>query len=141
MLHLTKAVQKKCHWGDPALGLYQTYLGDLCPPNNRLNPDGTCAYAVFGQNNSCDSFCQIRTRFYYGAQQPYLSQGYWDGTGPFTFTAGRSQLYLGDRRLSRDRATVGVLNTGVSSASTYRTPLHITTMVDLSPSLRMDSIN
>lgn len=101
LLHFTTATQKACHWGDPKVGLDTIYVGNVCPPSDRVKEDKTCPVKyILGQDPACDSFCQVRTHFYYGGEQPYLSQGYFSGTGSFAFSPDLPQIYLGDRRLS-----------------------------------------
>lgn len=99
LLHLSTATQELCHWGDSKVSLDATYHDGVCIPRKKLKLDGTCELSCIGgtRNKGCDSFCQVRTRFFYGNEQPYLSQGYYSGVGEFKFAPEIFQIYLGNR--------------------------------------------
>ncbi|KAK5390211.1 hypothetical protein LTR20_003069 [Exophiala xenobiotica] len=62
-----------CDWSVAAPSLYHEYYPDDCPPRYYLRSNGECetewaAVDLF----TCAGFCQIRTTFYYGQEQPYV---------------------------------------------------------------------
>ena len=116
LLHLSMAAQEPCHWGDTRIGLNNIYRNDICPPRKKSNADGTCelSYLYPNKTNQCDSFCQVRTQFHYGAEQPFLSQGYYSGDGKPPFNPNYYQVYLGNRALTTDIKLGGTINAGVS---------------------------
>lgn len=67
-----------CLWTDSMPLLYHEYRNNACPPNFNLQPDGiNCEDHIvtsFAWNGywDCASFCQMRTTFSYGKEQPYL---------------------------------------------------------------------
>ena len=62
-----------CAWGTDAMPiLYHEYHEEDCPPVFHLKPDGNCTDYFINGGAICASFCQIRTTFYYGQEQPYV---------------------------------------------------------------------
>lgn len=62
--------------------LYHQYDNTNCPPRYSLKPDGTCPYMNHIVND-CAAFCEIRTYFQYGTEQPFANTYC---HGPFTCT-------------------------------------------------------
>ena len=50
--------------------LYHEYRSDKCKPKYKISDDGVCRQCNF-QENSCVAFCQVRTNFFYGQEQPF----------------------------------------------------------------------
>lgn len=77
-----------CNWTEDADNhayppLYQEFRGDKCPAPFHFQP-GTldCQFQLdpdypdFSTDHKCDSFCQVRTTFRLGREQPFLSNPY-----------------------------------------------------------------
>lgn len=63
-----------CLWQHATPDLYHWYTEPDCQA--RHHTDGkseNCQQIIDDKNKICDSFCQIRTQFHYGQEQPYLS--------------------------------------------------------------------
>jgi hypothetical protein len=65
--------------------LYKEYHADLCPPTNSMDSDGLCP-ATFA--NYCKAYCEVRTTFTYGVEQP-LDNPYCHG--PLTCSVGTNK--------------------------------------------------
>ena len=65
--------------------LYKEYGADLCPPPNTMDSHGDCP-ATF--KNNCKAYCEVRTTFAYGVEQP-LDNPYCHG--PLTCTVGTNK--------------------------------------------------
>jgi hypothetical protein len=88
---LTSAdVNYVCDWKDGEPVLYHEYHTDVCPAPNSLLPDGRCEPRIIkeGSPGNCDSFCQMRTNFYYGPEIP-LQDAYCHGPGSCTVSSNR----------------------------------------------------
>jgi hypothetical protein len=62
-----------CAWKDAEPELYKNYGPVDCPPLWRLQPDGKNCEEYRPDKQMCASFCQLRTMFFYGREEPYLS--------------------------------------------------------------------
>ena len=60
-----------CDWEGALPVLYKEYREEDCPANIKLLPGGSCGYPQCGA--PCGAFCQVRTNFYWGQEQPFLS--------------------------------------------------------------------
>ena len=89
-----------CHWGDPNVELGQSYGDDICPPAYSLTASGACVIKYLDKNQtSCDSFCQIRTHFFHGREQPFVTFGYFIGPRDVNLTEEFHQIVRGDERI------------------------------------------
>jgi hypothetical protein len=70
-----------CAWMDAIPELYYDYYGNECPPINSILPNGFCDTI---DDRPCNGFCQIKTTFHYGEEQPF--DIYPDGRGPSSCT-------------------------------------------------------
>ncbi|EXJ86769.1 hypothetical protein A1O3_03723 [Capronia epimyces CBS 606.96] len=67
-----------CTWSDGVPILYHQYGSDACPPKFQLKPnsgdceDNVLPLGILDSYWSCASFCQMRTTFIYGQEQPYV---------------------------------------------------------------------
>lgn len=60
-----------CVWHDAIPELYHEYNDQDCPPIHSALDDGSCPVKE-GDHDSCFGFCQVRTSFYFGQEQPYI---------------------------------------------------------------------
>ena len=59
-----------CDFREAVPELYYSYGTNECPPAFYMSPNGDCAgYQI--DKLTCASFCQLRTKFYYGQEQPF----------------------------------------------------------------------
>lgn len=60
-----------CNWDGAIPKLYTEYKEDACPAASHLDHDMVCyGWDIFAHD--CGSFCQIRTQFEYGPEQPFV---------------------------------------------------------------------
>lgn len=60
-----------CNWDGAIPKLYTEYYEDSCPVPNHLDDDMACtAWDSFAHD--CGSYCQMRTTFVYGPEQPFV---------------------------------------------------------------------
>lgn len=60
-----------CEWRDAQPGLYYEYHEEECPAKFHLLDNGECEHDQ-PDHSTCASFCQMRTTFYYGQEQPFV---------------------------------------------------------------------
>ena len=62
-----------CDWVDAEPVLYKQYYDTDCPPAKQLQPDGSCEVHPTDHFDagSCENYCQIRTNYFYGQEQPF----------------------------------------------------------------------
>ena len=61
-----------CAWRGVTPQLFHQYDFVDCPPAHYLSKDRTCGDRK-PDRGDCSSFCQMRTNFFYGQEQPYLT--------------------------------------------------------------------
>lgn len=61
-----------CTWQGTTPKLYHQYGINDCIPAHYLLSDGSCA-DIKADRGDCSSYCQMRTNFVYGQEQPYLT--------------------------------------------------------------------
>ncbi|PKY08632.1 hypothetical protein P168DRAFT_278197 [Aspergillus campestris IBT 28561] len=61
-----------CDGVDAMPVLYHEYGSDKCKPKYSLSDDGVCRHTSF-EANRCAAFCQVRTNFFYGQEQPFVN--------------------------------------------------------------------
>ena len=72
-LESTKLVPRNpCDGINAEPALYHQYGTDVCPPKYSLKDDGSCPYMNHIEND-CAAFCEIRTQFQYGQEQPFAN--------------------------------------------------------------------
>lgn len=111
-----EVVEDSCHWGDERLGLNVTYLDDTCTPVNKVQPDRSCKLNFPSGLPACGTFCHTRTKFFYGTQQPYLTQFFGLGSpagGYQQFLPDRVQMYMVDGGLTTSTDLCGALGSWV----------------------------
>lgn len=60
-----------CAWVGGIPKLYTEYHDDACPPKHRIKANGECDGWDHWRDD-CASFCEVRTTFAYGPEQPFL---------------------------------------------------------------------
>jgi hypothetical protein len=84
-----------CDWVNAEPVLYQEYYGDSCPPANELLPNGACSIST-STRPPCAKFCQNRTTFRFGQEQPYPgNRGYCHGPLTCTITDTTTTTWSG----------------------------------------------
>jgi hypothetical protein len=73
-----------CSWKDARPELYYDYLEPECMSKWHLMDDGDCNCVLY--DPECFGFCQIKTTFFYGQEQPM--DNYPECRGPNTCTIG-----------------------------------------------------
>lgn len=61
-----------CAWVAGIPELYTEYLNDACPPKYHLENDGKACSDYLNYQNDCGAYCELRTNFFYGPEQPFL---------------------------------------------------------------------
>ena len=62
-----------CDYNEAMPLLYHEYTSTDCPTGFSLKPDGNCADQIdYTPPISCNSYCQMRSNFYWGREQPFL---------------------------------------------------------------------
>ena len=111
-----RAVKRNvCDWANAEPVLYQEYDGDSCPPVNELLPDGECSIST-STRPPCANFCQIRTTFRFGQEQPYpANRGYCHGPLTCTITDTTTTTWTGSLNLPVSVKYADIFTLGVRS--------------------------
>ncbi|KAJ9602291.1 hypothetical protein H2200_013146 [Cladophialophora chaetospira] len=106
-----------CEWGDNNFTIGQQYFEDTCQPGFQLRPDGTCSIQYLDDaRKQCNSFCQVRTTFTYGPEQPFLARGYFIGPGVApSDDKTYPQAVRGSEAIVGDSQKTDILNPGVTN--------------------------
>ena len=105
-----------CDWKDAFPVLYHEYRSEQCPPNFNLRPDGKCDYYWESHQGQCGSFCQMRTVFFYGPEQPYVRVPFCRGGLTCKLSESAHQGY-NYKVKANVNLKLGPLTLGVSSTS------------------------
>lgn len=83
-----------CRWGTYDFQIGQEYNGLVCPGVYHRITDNDCEilYTDWTQT-TCDSWCQARTHFYYGTEQPFTNPGYFVGPTQANISEDHFQFY------------------------------------------------
>jgi hypothetical protein len=81
-----------CDWvgAFPILG--KMYYSDSCPPPVTINSNGDCP-GVVSSEGECGGFCQVRTHFFYGLEQPFERVPFCRGGQNCEITSSEHQSY------------------------------------------------
>jgi hypothetical protein len=115
--HVLADANNVCDWKDAEPIMYVEYHDDSCLPPNRLFPDGRCEPRIAGWllgPNLCDSFCQIRTNYYYGPEAP-LQDGYCHGPGRCT-VSNTKRVGLSWKLKINPNLNIGSLKAGINGS-------------------------
>lgn len=109
-----------CDWVGALPALYHQYGEESCPPPHRHQENGLdCEWRIVpGDTYKCDSFCQVRTNFFYTMEAPVFSNPYC--MGPATCSIGPDDhvAYNGGDNLG-DSVDSKTLNDGVRIFVSY----------------------
>ncbi|KAJ9607845.1 hypothetical protein H2200_007924 [Cladophialophora chaetospira] len=87
-----------CAWdADTFPVLYHEYGNDVCPPKWHLKDSGDCEDHVEGwflDKQECSTYCEMKTTFYWGQEQPYVAVPPCKGTGSFSISESTHQGYV-----------------------------------------------
>lgn len=103
-----------CDWVGALPALYHQYGEESCPPPRHLQGNGIdCEWRIVpGDNYKCDSFCQIRTNFFYTMEAPVFSNPYCMGPATCSIGPDDHAVYNGGDNLGADVDST-TLNDGV----------------------------
>ncbi|KEF57965.1 uncharacterized protein A1O9_05887 [Exophiala aquamarina CBS 119918] len=109
------ATANACDWVGATPVLYHQYDGKSCPPPRHLQENNVdCEWRVVPDDHySCDSFCQMRTNFFYTMETPIFSNPYCYGPVICSVGANDHIFYNGKLHLGASVES-GTLDDGVS---------------------------
>ena len=105
-----------CEPGGTPILYTKEYHAEDCPPKHVMNSDGSCQMDI---QENCDTFCEVRTNFFYDQEVPVGKDPYCHG--PFTCTLSESDAktytYSGSGTIGGTIAKA--LNLGVTGGFNY----------------------
>jgi len=108
--------------------LYHQYDSKSCPPPRHLQKNGIdCEWRIPPDDYyQCDSFCQVRTNFFYAMETPIYGNPYCYGPVTCGVGAGDHVVYNGGAQLG-ESVNVKTLNDGVGIFHSFSGSLKLTT--------------
>ncbi len=94
--------------------LYQDYYGDMCPPKNSMNSDGSCPTPA---DQNCVAYCEVRQSFSYDQEKPVVNNPYCHG--PLTCTVTDSKTFTYTYSGSVNAAWTKAFTLGVTGGFSY----------------------